>query len=185
MWQCARCTLPVNKRKKGNEAACGIHAASLLLSPREESLRREKKRRRLRCTPPCHGYCRRRGRRGRHVGFMPAPSTTLRQQEGVGTRGHVCAILPPCRRQELGGTTTYSVVVPCPYIPPCQSQKLQATTTTCSSSSSSSPCSSSSSLRVSAANYSLPTPAAGPFGSDVALGCRRWLTVTWRRGCGR
>ena len=41
-------------------------------------------------------------------------SMTLREREGVGSRRHVCAILPPHRCQELQGTTTYPVVAPCP-----------------------------------------------------------------------
>jgi hypothetical protein len=41
-------------------------------------------------------------------------STTLQEREGVGSRRHVCAILPPRCWQELRGTTTYPVVAPCP-----------------------------------------------------------------------
>ena len=39
---------------------------------------------------------------------------TPREREGVGSRRHVCAILP---LHQLWGATTYSVVAPCPPSP--------------------------------------------------------------------
>ena len=41
-------------------------------------------------------------------------STMLQEWEGVGSRRHICAILPPHCCQELQGTMTYLVIAPCP-----------------------------------------------------------------------
>jgi hypothetical protein len=74
-------------------------------------------RQRVGCTPPCHGCCGRRDRRGQHVNFMPAP---IDDAAGIGggrnERARMCHP-PPHHRQGSQGTTTEYVVAPCPSIP--------------------------------------------------------------------
>ena len=87
-------------KKKWNEAACNLHAAPVVIHDVEKN------------TPHKGG---KRSQTGGGVWDSHRPSsTTLREREGVGSRRHVCAILPPRRCQELRGTMAYPVVAPCP-----------------------------------------------------------------------
>jgi len=58
--------------------------------------------------------------KGAACGFHAGPRRRRRNGR------HVCAILPPCRRRGLRGTTTYPVVVPgtCHLIPPAVTKTL-------------------------------------------------------------
>ena len=56
--------------------------------------------------------------KGTVCGFHTAPLDNAAGMRGGRIRRHKCAILPPCRHQELCGTMTSPVVVPLPSIPP-------------------------------------------------------------------